>query len=279
MIHLEGVDKSFHGKKVLDGLSFNVKKGEVFGFLGPSGSGKTTTIKLLTGQLKADSGKISVFGKDAGEIAHPDQLQRIGIMTDNSQLYPRLTVRDNLLLFCRLYRVPIRRISEVLEMVDLQDAERTQVAKLSKGMTQRVLLARALLHEPDLLFLDEPTAALDPVTKERIHDGLRKIQEKGTTIFLTTHDMHEAEALCDHVALLHKGKVVEEGSPASLSYRFSSRMIHVKLHGGETVTVENTAEGAEAIYNYMSSGQVVSIHTAEPTLGQVFIEVTGRNLA
>ncbi|MCA0970544.1 ABC transporter ATP-binding protein [Halobacillus litoralis] len=279
MIQLENVHKAFKGKKALDGLNVQVTKGEIFGFLGPSGSGKTTTIKILTGQLKADSGVVRVFNNDTQTIHDSDQLQRIGIMTDNSSLYPRLTVQDNLNLYCQLYRVPIRRVKEVLEMVNLEGVERKKVSTLSKGMHQRIILARALLHEPELLFLDEPTAALDPINKEKIHQGLRKLKERGTTIFLTTHDMDEAETLCDRVALLNAGRVVEEGSPATLCQRFSEPIITVQLKGGQTVTFENAKESAKAIYDCLLSEQVVSIHTDEPSLGQVFIQVTGRNLA
>ncbi|TGB01392.1 ABC transporter ATP-binding protein [Halobacillus salinus] len=279
MIRLEKVYKSFDGKAALDGLEFQVDKGEIFGFLGPSGSGKTTTIKMLTGQLKPDRGHVEVFGQDVSNVTRPDLLQRIGIMTDNSNLYPRLTVLDNLNLYRSLYRVPIRRVKEVLEIVNLEGVEKKKTATLSKGMKQRVLLARALLHEPDLLFLDEPTAALDPINKERIHEGLRQLKANGTTIFLTTHDMQEAETLCDRVALLNGGRIVEEGAPVSLCQRFSDPIITIELKGGQVVTFENARESAKAIHDYMVNDQIVSIHTDEPTLGQVFIQVTGRNLA
>ena len=184
-----------------------MKKGETIGFLGPSGSGKTTTIKILTAQLHPTAGEINVFGKPINKLKEPSFMKRIGILTDNSGLYERLTIFDNLSLYCDLYEVSKDRIDEVLESVNLRNEKNKQVQKLSKGMKQRATLARAILHKPDLLFLDEPTSALDPVNTKHIHEGLRKLSEEGTTIFLTTHDMHEAEEFCDRVAFLHDGEI------------------------------------------------------------------------
>ena len=137
--------------------------------------------------------------------------KKIGVLTDNSGLYSRLSIYDNLKLYCELYEVPEKRIDEVLEIVNLKNEKKKIVSKLSKGMLQRVTLARTLLHEPELLFLDEPTSALDPVNSQHIHNGLRELNARGTTIFLTTHDMNEAELLCDRVAFLNKGQIQTDG--------------------------------------------------------------------
>src|SRR5699024_9510956 len=213
-------------KKVVDNhtalqdVSFQGKKGETVGFLGPSGSGKTTTIKILTDRVTSTSGKPEVFQMDDPEVKTPRRRNKKPVVPANTGLYHRLKIYDNLRLYCDLYGMPRKRINEVLEMVNLQNDDRKVVSKLSKGMIQRVVLARAFLHEPELLFLDEPTSALDTANSQHIHSGLRALSEKGTTIFLTTHDMSEAEYLCDQVAFLHKGKIQLLDAPAALRKRF-----------------------------------------------------------
>lgn len=163
-------------------------------------------------------------------------------------------------------------------MVNLTEDTKKVVSKLSKGMLQRVTLARAFLHEPELLFLDEPTSALDPANSKHIHDGLRKLNEKGTTIFLTTHDMSEAEALCKRVAFLHKGKIQLLDEPRVLRRQFSDTSVTVELKDGRKLNLPGGSKGADEIYNYLSTDQIVSIHSNEPTLGDIFVEVTGREL-
>ena len=194
LLEMEGVSLSFDKKPALADLSFQVKRGEVFGFLGPSGAGKTTTIKLLTRQLRADAGFIQVFGEDIGALSQ-SAFDRIGVLTDNSGLYERLSVFENLKVFADLKGIPSSAIYEVLERVGLKDDSKKPCKTLSKGMKQRLILARAVLHKPELLFLDEPTAALDPATTQEIHRLLRDLNREGTTIFLTTHNMEEADKL------------------------------------------------------------------------------------
>lgn len=168
IIEVENLEKQYNKKQALKKISFQVRQGEIFGFLGPSGSGKTTTVKILTSQLIYTSGRVKVLGADPSRSRHSEFLGKIGVLTDNSGMYERLSVYDNLVLFCRLYSVPDQRIETVLEAVNLVDDKHTLVGKLSKGMKQRVTLARTILHEPDILFLDEPTSALDPVNGGRI---------------------------------------------------------------------------------------------------------------
>ncbi|MFB5663507.1 ABC transporter ATP-binding protein [Alteribacillus sp. HJP-4] len=278
IIHVDGLKKEFANKTALEDMDFSVKKGEIFGFLGPSGAGKTTTIKILTGQLEPTTGNASVFHVSAAKINSPRYLKKIGVMTDNSGLYQRLSIYENLKLYCALYGIPLKRIQEVLEAVNLQGEEKKTAAKLSKGMMQRVILARALLHEPDLLFLDEPTAALDPATSILIHKELRKLNEKGTTIFLTTHDMNEAEELCDRVAFLFDGRVKLLDEPKSLRRSFSDNTITVELKNGGNIVMKNGPESAGELYKYMTEDQVISMRTNEPTLGDIFVNVTGRAL-
>lgn len=209
VIDVSQLKKTFNNSIAIKSLDFNVKKGEVFGFLGPSGSGKTTTIKILTGQIRHTSGYAQVFGEDVSLLKQSHYRKRFGVLTDNSGLYDRLSIYDNLKLYCDLYDVSYKRIEDVLNIVSLYDERQKRVTELSKGMKQRTVLARTLLHEPELLFLDEPTSALDPVNAHHIYDGLRALNDKGTTIFLTTHNMDEADLLCDRVAFLNKGEIVE----------------------------------------------------------------------
>lgn len=202
MIKVYNLHKSYGSKQAVRGISFEVDEGEIFGFLGPNGAGKSTTIKMLTGQLMPTAGQVQVMGfsipKDRQAL-----VRRIGVTPENANLYERLTAMENLDLFCRLYGVPTSRGRELLRRVNLLEAANTQVKKLSKGMRQRVLLIRALLHSPALLFLDEPTSGLDPASAADIHDVLRELNAAGTTIFLTTHNMAEADNLCDRVAFLN----------------------------------------------------------------------------
>ena len=278
IIEVKNLVKTFDNKVALKNVNFEVKKGETIGFLGPSGSGKTTTIKILTAQLHPTSGEIHVFGKSLSRVKDPDFMKRIGILTDNSGLYERLTIFDNLALYCELYDVNKSRIEEVLDSVNLVDDKNQVVKKLSKGMKQRVTLARAILHKPDLLFLDEPTSALDPVNTKHIHKGLRKLNEEGTTIFLTTHDMHEAEELCDRVAFLHNGEIKEFDEPRKLRVQNNVSTISLLLKDNRTISVSNDEKGAYEISRYMSAGELVTIHSNEPTLGDIFVQLTGGKL-
>lgn len=279
IIEVKKLAKLFANQQALKDVSFEVKKGEIFGFLGPSGSGKTTTIKILTAQLAQTDGEALVFGVPASKLKETAYRKKIGVLTDNTGLYERLTVYDNLKLYCDLYDVPHTRISEVLEMVNLSEAKKKVVSKLSKGMLQRVILARAFLHKPDLLFLDEPTSALDPVNTKHIYKGLEGLKEQGTTIFLTTHDMNEAETLCDRVAFLHNGSIQLLDTPKSLRQKFANHTLTVELTDGNKEIINKGPDGAQAIYDYMRQDKIVSIYSNEPTLGDIFVEVTGRKLS
>ncbi|CAM3191824.1 ABC transporter ATP-binding protein [Filibacter tadaridae] len=278
IIEVQSLEKVFANQTALEDVNFHVKKGEIFGFLGPSGSGKTTTIKILTGQLNQTSGKATVFGEPVSDMKKGKSRKKIGVLTDNSGLYGRLSIYDNLKLYCVLYEVPERRIADVLALVNLTKEKKKIISKLSKGMIQRVTLARTLLHEPELLFLDEPTSALDPVNSQHLHDGLRELKARGTTIFLTTHDMNEAELLCDRVAFLDKGQIQLMDDPRKLRKQFSDSTMTVELKNNEKFVLKSTAEDAQMMFNQMSSNNIVAIHSNEPTLGDIFVQVTGRKL-
>ena len=212
MIQMQNIVKRFGDKTVLENVSFQVKPGEIFGLLGPSGSGKTTIINILTHQLKPESGEYEIS-------VTPMQT---GLMLEEDGLYNRLTTAENLNLFAGVYGVSRDNVKKSLQGVGLGGDTAKPVAKLSKGMRQRLVLARAILHSPKVLFLDEPTSALDPSTARGIHKLILGLRENGTTIFLTTHNMEEAVDLCDNIALLHKGKIVEYGSPREVCDRHDS---------------------------------------------------------
>lgn len=276
-MEVKQLTKAFQQKTAIQNVSFKVKKGEIFGLLGPSGSGKTTMVKILTSQLLPTNGTVRVFEQDIKQTGN-NYLQRIGVLTDNSGLYERLSIYENLVLFSKLYGIDASRIEEVLHDVNLIEDKTTMVKKLSKGMKQRVTLARAILHKPDLLFLDEPTSALDPVNAQHIHRGLQRLNEAGTTIFLTTHNMQEAEQLCDRVAFLHQGNLVELDTPERLRLRYADQTIEITLQNNEKETVGMDEAGSTKIQNYIKEGKLVAIHSNEPTLGDVFIRLTGRDL-
>ena len=211
-IGVKNLSKNFGKITALNNVSFTIDRGSIFGFLGPSGSGKTTTINIVTGQLKPTSGSSYVLGKNSQNI---DQqiYEQIGIVSDRSGVYERLSVYDNLAVFADILRVHKNKIDYYLKKVGLADRKKQRAGKLSKGQKQRWVLARAILHEPKLLFLDEPTSGLDPTTAKEIHNLFLELKSKGTSIFLTTHNMEEATKLCDTLALLDKTQIIEQGSP------------------------------------------------------------------
>ncbi|WP_414055646.1 ABC transporter ATP-binding protein [Macrococcus equi] len=276
LIQMNDVVKMYESKKAVNHLSLHIQQGEIFGLLGPSGSGKTTTIKMLTGETSITEGDIQVFHYKDKALQTAEYREQIGILSDNSALYERLTVYDNLKMFAGLYKQSIDRIDAVLSFVQLENEKKTVVKKLSKGMRQRILLAKALIHQPKLLFLDEPTSALDPNTTRHIHKGLLKLKEEGTTIFLTTHDMDEAEALCDRIALINNGKLVALDTPDNLRYQHSDQTITLEMNDTLVRTVHK--EDVVQITELLNTKKVKRIYTNEPTLGEVFIKVTGKEL-
>ncbi|MBP2257034.1 ABC-2 type transport system ATP-binding protein [Virgibacillus campisalis] len=278
VVQVNGLRKVFHENIAMDDVHFNVKKGEIFGLLGPSGSGKTTTIKILTGELKPSSGDIEVLGMKSDMFQTASFQSQIGILSDNSALYERLTVYDNLKLFCKLYSAPLQQIAVTLREVNMEKEGGKVVSKLSKGMKQRVLLAKALIHQPKLVFLDEPTSALDPGNAAYIHRGLQKLNEAGTTILLTTHNMEEATELCDRVAFLDQGKIQEMDNPDALRYKYSTHNFHIETVEGKKLVMINDVKSADKIGQMIADGQVKTMHTDHPTLGQIFLKLTGKEL-
>ncbi len=266
----------------LDAMSFVVEQGEVFGFLGPSGAGKTTAQRAVVGLLEGWSGSIDVLGRDHrswGRRLH----DRIGVAFELPVGYPRLSVREDLTHFGRLHGGPVRQPAPVLEQVGLTAAADVPVRSLSKGMRVRLNIARALLHEPDLLFLDEPTSGLDPVNAAAIRSLIRAQQAAGRTIFLTTHDMATAAAVCDRVAFVMEGRIVACERPRTLRLAASvDRRIRVEYRstdGPATATFAlGDATDAAALATLVGSGDVETVHTTEASLDDVFRAVTGHAL-
>jgi ABC-2 type transport system ATP-binding protein len=214
-IQVRELTRDYNGLRAVDGITFTVETGEIFGFLGPNGAGKTTTIKVLTGQLRPTSGTAQVAGCDV--VKGRQQLKpRIGVVFEYQNLYERLSARDNLIFAARLYGVPKGQVDQVLAQVGLSDRARDRIKEYSNGMKQRLLIARALLHEPEVLFLDEPTRGLDPNVARDIRSVIANLARRGVTVFLTTHYMEEADRLSDRVAIIDQGCIVALDTPEQL---------------------------------------------------------------
>jgi len=228
-IEVRDLTRDYNGLRALDHIQFDVAQGEVFGFLGPNGAGKTTTIRILTGQLHPTSGAGRVMGCDV--VTERDRLKpQIGVVFEYQNVYERLTARDNLLFAAQLYGVDAQRVDETLAQLGLAERARDRVKSYSNGMKQRLLIARALLHQPKVLFLDEPTRGLDPNVARDIRAFVADLARQGVTVFLTTHYMEEADRLCQRVAILDHGRIVALGAPAQLRAE----------HGaGQDVTLED----------------------------------------
>lgn len=273
VIKADNLGKSFGSFKAISSLTFEVNKGEILGFLGPSGSGKTTTINILTGQLTPDQGQSSILGKSSTNLNEKD-LANIGLITENSGYYEKLSLYDNLLFFAKLYDVPQGDLDDLMKRVGLYDRRKTLAEKLSTGMKQRMLLIRAIINKPQVLFLDEPTSGLDPSTSKSIHELIKELQAEGTTIFLTTHDMHEATILCDKIVLLNKGQIVEAGTPSDLIQKYNTaKRVKITYQSGE----ENYLSFSE-LGQVGQTDDILTIHSCEPTLEDVFIQLTGGKL-
>jgi ABC-2 type transport system ATP-binding protein len=273
----EDVYVSYKAKPALRGVTFAVKEGEIFGFLGPSGAGKTTTIKLLTSQLRADSGTVRIFGKDVMSIDR-EAFDKVGVLSDSSGLYERLNVYENMALFADLLKTPRKYVKVLLERIGLGEEMYKPAKQLSRGMKQRLMLARTILHQPKLLFLDEPTASLDPANTQQIHALLRELNRQGTTIFLTTHNMMEAEVMCERVAFLSGGVVAVCDTPETLRLSHSRNEIVLKTSGGVTRIVPKGVRELQSVLNGLAEDDILSIHSVEPNLEEVFLMVTGSAL-
>lgn len=279
VIRLDHISKQFNQISVLKDITAKLECGKILGFLGPSGAGKTTTIKIITGQLHQTSGEAYILGINSRQIDETIY-EQIGIVTDTSGIYDYVSVYQNLELFGKILNVDKTSVEAILKKVDLWEQRRQLAGKLSKGQLQRLILARAILHKPRVLFLDEPTSGLDPSTAVEIHTLLRQLKEDGMAIFLTTHNMEEATKLCDEVALLNNGTIVEYGSPEALCLKYNQlKKYKIKLKDGRRYLMEQNPENARRISKWLMQEEIETMHSCEPTLEKVFLEVTGRELA
>jgi len=302
-ILVENLTKSFNGFKAVDSINLEVSEGEVFGLLGPNGAGKTTTIKILVTLLKPTSGKAFVAGYDVVKRAE-EVRKRIGVVFQEPTLDLELTAVENLDFHGRLYgmdgRSRRRRIKEVLELVGLEDKANVLVKNFSGGMQRRLEIARGLMHEPEILFLDEPTLGLDVQTRRRIWEYIESLKESGVTVVITTHYIEEAERLCDRVAIIDLGRIIAIGSPNKLRKLVGGDLITLEVDGNvnfsdfnisiaEKVTVRNgivemtVKNGEEAIPLIIESLQskgvkIKSVSLRRPTLEDVFVSLTGRRI-
>src|SRR6266702_7370162 len=232
MIEAHDLRRTFGSKEAVAGISFTTRRGEIFGLLGPNGAGKTTIIRMLTGQIDPSGGSAVVAGCDV--VKERTRLkERIGVVFEEQNLYERLTARQNLEFSCWLYGLPESRVDEVLDLVRLRDRAKDRVRTFSNGMRQRLMIARALLHRPPMLFLDEPSRGLDPISARDIRLAIKQLSEEGITILLTTHLMDEADQLCQRVAFIVNGKIVANDTPRNLKLTHGERVLTVTLteHG------------------------------------------------
>ena len=282
MIEVKSLTFSYgKDRQALHGLDFAVEDGEIFGFLGPNGSGKSTTQKILTGILKGHGGKVSVFGQDISSARDREFFRKIGVLFEFPYLYANLSAVDNLNYFASFYpREQRRDVGELLDALEFKpDFLKKPVSSYSKGMRQRVSMARALVSNPRLLFLDEPTSGLDPSGAVLFRKIIEQERQKGTTVFVTTHNMVDADLLCDRVAFIAGGNIVALDTPGRLKEKNSRRRVAIDyLYQGrrETKTIE--APDLEAGIPF-AHDEIISIHSQEPTLEDMFIQYTGRGLS
>ncbi len=266
----------------VDHISFNVAESEILGFLGPNGAGKTTTFKMLTGQLKPKGGQARLLGMDVTKNVEKVQGE-IGVCFETTNLYEQMSALENLNLFARLFGMRSFDGNALLERVGLGGRGKDRVETYSKGMKQRLMVARSILNKPRILFLDEPTAGLDPTSSETIRNIILEERERGATVFLTTHDMLEADKLSDRVAFMNQGKIVALDTPHQLKQQHGKRALKAKVAGDNGVLEDreinlDTPETPEAVRALFSQEKVITIHSEEASLEDIFIGLTGRGL-
>lgn len=265
----------------VDHINFEVADGEILGFLGPNGAGKSTTVKMLTGQLRPKEGRALLLGKDITRETKQVQ-EQIGVCFENVNLYEQMSAADNLKLFARLFDVKDYDVDAALHRVGLGGRGNDAVETYSKGMKQRLMVARALVNRPRILFLDEPTEGLDPNSAAAIRKVILEEQERGATVFLTTHDMLEADKLSDRVAFIHQGEIVALDTPYALKQQYGKRLLRAEVaaNGGVETRqiVLDQEETAAALQQLFSNERVVTIHSEEASLEDIFIQLTGRGL-
>jgi ABC-2 type transport system ATP-binding protein len=279
-LRAEHLSFAYGDRVAVDDVSFRVARGEILGFLGPNGAGKSTTIKMLIGLLRPRSGTIGVLGMDMPEQREAIQA-RIGVVFEEKNLYANLSARENLRFFGRLHGRRDVDAEALLERVGLGGRGGDRVGSFSKGMRQRLMMARAIVNEPDVLFLDEPTDGLDPVSARSVRALIRAEADRGAAVLLTTHDMHEADTLSDRVAFIDEGRILALETPERLKLSHGTRTVRVRVaaDGGvhETVLPLEPGSGQE-LKTLLDDEGLLTIHTEEATLEDVFVDFAGRRL-
>ncbi len=278
----EGLTYRYGELVAVNHINFSVAEGEILGFLGPNGAGKTTTVRMLTGQLKPREGRALLLGMDVATNIERVQGE-IGVCFEQTNLYEQMSAVENLKLFARLFGIKQFDAAGLLKRVDLAGRENDRVESYSKGMKQRLMVARSLVSRPRVLFLDEPTTGLDPTSAEAIRSVILEERGRGATVFLTTHDMMEADKLSDRVAFMNQGEIVALDTPHNLKQQYGKRALRARVAtpSGELEDREvtmDTPETAEAVQKLFAEENVVTVHSEEATLEDIFISITGRGL-
>lgn len=280
-IKVEGISYAFGDIEAVKSISFEVAQGEILGFLGPNGAGKSTTIKVLTGQLTPQSGKASILGVDVKRDS-PEIQAQIGVCFEEKNLYMNMTAVENLSFFASLFRIKNVDSEDLLRRVGLGDRAKDRVKNYSKGMQQRLMVARSLINSPKVLFLDEPTDGLDPVSSQTIRRIIMEEARRGAAVLLTTHDMHEADELSDRVVFLNEGKIYAMDKPENLKLKHGKRSVRVRFKEDgdvkEQVVALDESSTGEQLKSAVDTEGLLTIHTEEATLEDIFVLMTGRGL-
>jgi len=280
-IQVDNISFSYGDIKAVNGVSFDVQPGEILGFLGPNGAGKSTTIKMLTGQMNPDAGSAKILGYDV-KTDDPEMQAQIGVCFEEKNLYLNMSGLENLDFFASLFGIKDTDSMELLRRVGLADRADDRVHSYSKGMRQRMMISRAFVNKPRVLFLDEPTDGLDPVTSAAIRKTIKEEADRGAAVLLTTHDMLEADQLSDRVAFLNDGEIVALDTTENLKLQHGKRSVRVRLRDGGGVREEHLeleGDGSSTrLAELAASPDLMTIHTEEATLEAIFIELTGRGL-
>ncbi len=277
ILETNGLSKKYGRRSVVDDLSFKIRPGQTLGLLGPNGAGKTTTIRMLMGLAKPSSGSASIFGLNLA--THIKQIHcRIGVVFEKPNLFENLSGYENLSVFCRLYNQPLSLIKPLLERMDLWERAAEPVKIYSKGMRQRILILRALVHQPQLLFLDEPCSGLDPVSSRIIRDYLLELKKSGVTILLTSHDMEEVDELCDLIGFINHGKLIVLADKNQLKTEYGHSSLKIVYRNGNEL-VEEILNPSQAnllrLNDLYDNEQVISVHSMEASLSEIFRKLSG----
>lgn len=282
-IKVSGLSYWYGDLQAVKDVDFEVFPGEILGFLGPNGAGKSTTIKVLTGQLTPMAGTAEILGRTIGR-SDPELQAEIGVCFEEKNLYLEMTALENLDFFASLFGIREANSMKALQRVGLADRARERVSGYSKGMRQRLMIARAFINNPKVLFLDEPTDGLDPVTAAAIRRIIAEEARKGAAVLLTTHNMVEADQLSDRVAFINEGSIVALDTAENLKLKYGQKSVRVRLREGETVreewiALDSDRDETRRLAELASDPGLLTIHTEEASLEAIFIKLTGRGLA